>query len=61
MNNANRLKISDFGSAAEQTDRKKDNSCTPAYASPQQCKNWDHTDKCDVYSIACILFQMLVG
>jgi len=39
MNKANRLKISDFGSAVEQTDRNEVNLCTKEYASPQQRKN----------------------
>ena len=28
---------------------------------PQQVKNWEYTDKCDVYAIGCIFFEMLTG
>ena len=57
-----KMKITDFGSAKEQTDKtERKNLLTPKYASPQQCKGRDHTDKCDVYALGCMLFQFFVG
>ena len=61
-NSKGELKISDFGTAKEQTDKKqKINACTLQYASPQQIRAQEHTDKCDVYALGCIFFQMLIG
>jgi len=57
-----KMKITDFGSAKEQTDKtERTNLHTPNYASPQQIINSDHTDKCDVYALGCMLFQFFVG
>ena len=56
------MKISDFGAAKEQTDKKT--HITPgtlAYASPQQIRCQQHTEKCDVYALGCMFFQFLVG
>ena len=56
------VKIGDFGAAVDQTGvRPKISTFTKPYASPQQVKNWEYTDKCDVYAIGCIFFEMLTG
>jgi serine/threonine protein kinase len=65
-----RSKVLDFGIAKlvnEQNPRSvKTNSGTvigtPRYMSPEQCKNARTVDgRADVYSLGCILFEMLVG
>ena len=57
-----KLKLSDFGSVLDKTDKKQDSTpLTPAYGSPQQAKNQEHTDKCDVYALGCMFFQFLIG
>ena len=62
VNSKGEIKITDFGAAMERTDKRQDSSpLTPEYASPQQAKNQEHTDKCDVYAIGCIFFEMLTG
>ena len=62
MTKNGQMKISDFGAAKQITDKKQDSTpSTPAYGSPQQLKNQDHTDKCDVYALGCMFFQFLVG
>ena len=55
------MKISDFGAATDKTDKKKENIYTFNYASPEQIKNKEYTDKCDVYSLGCIFFELLIG
>ena len=51
------LKLTDFGAAKELYSKQAGkNYLTPAYASPQQNKNQEHTDKCDVYALGCMFF-----
>ena len=62
VNSKGEVKISDFGAAVDPAVKKTIKSTfTKAYASPQQVKNHEYTNKCDVYAIGCIIFQMLVG
>lgn len=55
------MKISDFGAAMDLNEKKQENIFTQLYASPEQIRNRDYTDKCDVYAIGCIFFHLLVG
>ncbi|HUS30260.1 MAG TPA: protein kinase [Kofleriaceae bacterium] len=65
-----RTKVLDFGIAKLQRDR-DDKSAqthsgavigTPRYMSPEQCKNAREVDgRADIYSLGCILFEMLLG
>lgn len=55
------MKISDFGAAMEQSQKRISNPHTKGYASPQQIRNREYTDKCDVYALGCIFFELLVG
>ena len=36
-------------------------SFTLSYASPQQIKNQEYSNKCDVYSLGVVFFQLLLG
>ena len=61
-NSKGELKLGDFGSAIEPSDkRQKTTPGTPEYCSPQQRKNLEHTNKCDVYALGCIFFHLLTG
>ena len=62
VNSKGDVKISDFGAAVDPAVKKtKENLFTQPYASPQQVRNHEYTNKCDVYAIGCIFFQMLTG
>ena len=62
VNSNGDVKICDFGAAVDSAVKKTPKSTfTKAYASPQQVKNHEHTNKCDVHAIGCIFFQMLTG
>jgi eukaryotic-like serine/threonine-protein kinase len=57
-----KLSLCDFGSAKLKYDKlKRKCGVTPEYASPQLNNIHYHTDKCDVYAIGCIFFEMLTG
>ena len=62
VNSKGDVKISDFGAAVDPAVKKtKENLFTQPYASPQQVRNREYTNKCDVYAVGCIFFQMLTG
>ena len=50
------IKISDFGTATEKGNKNEENAYTLLYASPQQIKSHEYTNKCDVYALGCIFF-----
>lgn len=66
-----RIKILDFGIAKVQATEKMPNTNatrsdmllgSPAYMSPEQCRGADKVDgRADLYSLGCILFEMLCG
>ena len=62
------MKISDFGAVLKVKDKTseyfskaKNFNFDTAYASPQQINNKDYTDKCDVFALGCLFFELLVG
>ena len=55
-----KIKITNFSSAKEKTDKKREkNVHSPNYAS-QQRKYLDHVDKYAVYALECMVFQFFV-
>ena len=60
----NIVKIGDFGVAIKLKDineRRKSQVGTPNYISPEVLKEEEYQFSCDIWSIGCILYSMLVG
>lgn len=60
-----KVKIGDFGFArgVQDTDEvmRMTLKCSPLYATPQLLMNEGYSSKCDVWSMGCILFEMIFG
>lgn len=56
-----RLKLIDFGLASGIYDRQREVLGTPAYMSPEQICQQPLDARSDLYSMACVVFEMLTG
>ncbi|CAD8091620.1 unnamed protein product [Paramecium sonneborni] len=52
------IKISDFGVASYQESKMYEPMGTPYYQAPEMKANYAYDDKCDIYSLGLIIFQM---
>ncbi|CAI2364864.1 unnamed protein product [Moneuplotes crassus] len=59
LSEGNKVKIGDLGSASDNSqDNGKDQVSTPYYFSPELCRGEKYTDKCDIWALGCILYEM---
>ena len=55
------VKVADFGLAKSSNQRDKDSFGTPMTMAPEVLQNKDYDEKCDVWSMGCMLYEMLEG
>ncbi|KAI8046585.1 putative mitogen-activated protein kinase kinase kinase 7-like isoform X1 [Drosophila gunungcola] len=53
------LKICDFGLATDMSNNKSDMRGTPRYMAPEVFKDKKYTDKCDVYSLGIVIWEIM--
>ncbi|GIQ87630.1 hypothetical protein KIPB_009708 [Kipferlia bialata] len=60
MNEAKRIKLGDFGLARElgQYSLAKTNVGTPLYMSPEQIDRRPYNDKCDIWALGCVMYEL---
>lgn len=56
-----RLKVADFGLAKSSHEKDKDQVGTPMTMAPEVLNNLGYDCKCDVWSVGCMIFEMLEG
>jgi len=63
VNKAGYVKITDFGIAKIKTDQTASQGIvgSPSYMSPEQVKDQPVDDKSDIFSLGCVLYQLLTG
>ena len=54
------VRLVDFGLAKDTTMHMKTYAGTPYFMAPEVL-NGDYTHKCDIWSLACVLYMLLVG
>jgi serine/threonine protein kinase len=55
------IKISDFGNSLEFHDRNCDEIQTRNFRAPEVILNYTWTENCDIWSVACTVFELLTG